>query len=54
LFRGQGFKSAFGGREVTSGFFGEFVDIESEVFGTTLAGTHSLSFRATLRRLADN
>jgi hypothetical protein len=44
----------FGGREVTSGFSGTFEDADSEVFGTTLAGTRSLSFRATLRRLVDN
>src|ERR1700742_19684 len=43
-----------GGREVTSGFSGTFGDTEAEVFGTTLAGSRSLSFRATLRRLADN
>jgi hypothetical protein len=43
----------FAGREVTSGFSGTFADDDSEVFGTSLAGRRSLSFRATLRRLAD-
>jgi hypothetical protein len=43
-----------GGQEVTSGFSGTFADDESEVFGTTLVGgNRSLSFRATLRKLAD-
>jgi hypothetical protein len=44
----------FGGHEVTSGFSGTFDDETAEVFGTTLVGTRSLSFRATLKRLADN
>jgi hypothetical protein len=43
----------FAGQEVTSGFSGTFEDDSSEVFGTTLAGSRSLSFRATLRKLAD-
>jgi hypothetical protein len=43
-----------GGREVTSGFSGIFAGDEAEVFGTTLAGSRSLSFRATLKRLADD
>jgi hypothetical protein len=43
----------FGGQEVTSGFSGTFADDGAEVFGTTLVGTRSLSFRATLKRLAD-
>jgi hypothetical protein len=43
----------FGGREVASGFSGTFGDGDSEVFGTTLVGSRSLSFQATLRRLAD-
>ena len=43
----------FDGREVTSGFSGTFGDGDSEVFGTSLAGSRSISFRATLRRLAD-
>ncbi|MBR0693078.1 GrlR family regulatory protein [Bradyrhizobium lablabi] len=43
----------FGGQEVTSGFSGTFQDDEAEVFGTVLVGTRSLSFRATLKRLAD-
>jgi hypothetical protein len=41
------------GQEVTSGFSGTFADDRAEVFGTTLAGNRSLSFRATLKRLAD-
>ena len=44
----------FAGQEVTSGFSGTFADDTAEVFGTTLFGTRSLSFRATLKRLADS
>jgi hypothetical protein len=44
----------FGGQEVPSGFSGTFSGEEAEVFGTVLVGGHrSLSFRATLKRLAD-
>jgi hypothetical protein len=43
----------FGGQEVTSGFSGTFTQNEAEVFGTVLVGNRSLSFRATLKRLAD-
>lgn len=43
----------FGGHEVTSGFSGTFADSRAEVFGTTLAGSRSLSFRATLKKLSD-
>ena len=43
-----------GGQEVTSGFSGTFTDDEAEVFGTTLVGTKSLSFRATLKRLTND
>jgi hypothetical protein len=44
----------FGGKEVTSGFSGTYRDEEAEVFGTVLvAGHRSLSFRATLKRLAN-
>jgi hypothetical protein len=43
-----------GGQEVASGFSGSFADDHAEVFGTTLVGNRSLSFRATLKRLADN
>ncbi|MGY8705090.1 GrlR family regulatory protein [Bradyrhizobium sp. 18BD] len=43
----------FGGQEVTSGFSGTFTDDGAEVFGTVLVGHRSLSFRATLKRLAD-
>jgi hypothetical protein len=43
----------FAGQEVTSGFTGTFTDDEAEVFGTMLAGNRSLSFRATLKKLAD-
>jgi hypothetical protein len=41
------------GQEVTSGFSGTFTDDGAEVFGTSLVGTRSLGFRATLKRLAD-
>ena len=44
----------FGGHEVTSGFSGTFGDDEAEVFATALVGTKSLSYRATLKRLADD
>jgi hypothetical protein len=44
----------FRGRKVASGFSGTYRGDDSEVFGTTLAGSRSLSFRATLRWLADN
>jgi hypothetical protein len=47
-------RPVFSGREVTTGFSGTFRDEESEVFGTSLVGSRSVSFRATLRRLADN
>jgi hypothetical protein len=43
-----------GGHEVTSGFSGTFAGDEAEVFGTSLVGSKSLSFRATLKRLADD
>jgi len=43
----------FGGQEVASGFSGTFSGDEAEVFGTTLVGTRSLSFHATLKRLDD-
>jgi hypothetical protein len=43
----------FGGEEVTSGFSGTFADDRSEVFGTVLVGSRSLSFRATLKKLAE-
>ena len=43
----------FARQEVTSGFSGTFADDRAEVFGTTLAGNRSLSFRATLKKLAD-
>ena len=43
----------FGGQEVCSGFSGTFANDQVEVFGTTLAGNRSLSFRATLKLLAE-
>jgi hypothetical protein len=43
----------FAGQEVTSGFTGTFANDEAEVFGTTLVGNRSLSFRATLKKLVD-
>jgi len=44
----------FGGQEVTSGFSGTYTDEDAEVYGTTLVGgTRSMSFHATLKRLAD-
>jgi hypothetical protein len=44
----------FAGQEVASGFSGTFASDRAEVFGTTLSGNRSLSFRATLKRLADS
>ena len=44
----------FAGQEVTSGFSGTFADDGAEVFGTTLVGNRSLSFHATLKKLADS
>ena len=44
----------FAGQEVTSGFSGTFADDRAEVFGTTLVGNRSLSFHATLKKLADS
>lgn len=46
-------RPVFGGREVTTGFSGTFKDDNAEVFGTSLVGSRSVSFRATLRKLAD-
>lgn len=42
----------YGGQEVNSGFSGTFDGDRAELFGTSLVGTRSLSFRATLKRLA--
>jgi hypothetical protein len=53
-FRDRLVRPLFGGQEVTTGFSGTFADDRSEVFGTTLAGSRSLSFRATLKKLADS
>ena len=52
-FADQFVRPLFGGQEVASGFSGTFTDEGSEVFGTVLVGRRSLSFRATLKRLAD-
>ncbi|MBN9040119.1 MAG: hypothetical protein J0H38_02445 [Rhizobiales bacterium] len=43
----------FGGMEVGVGFSGTYKDDSAEVFGTSLVGTRSISFRATLRKQAD-
>src|SRR6202165_352241 len=40
----------FAGQKVSSGFSGSFADDRAEVFGTTLVGNRSLSFRATLKK----
>jgi hypothetical protein len=47
-------RPVFGGREVTTGFSGTYKDGASEVFGTSLVGSRSVSFRATLRKIADS
>ncbi|PZA13697.1 hypothetical protein DNX69_01125 [Rhodopseudomonas palustris] len=41
----------FTGHDVTTGFSGSFADARSEVFGTSLIGSRSVAFRATLRLL---
>ncbi len=46
-------RPVFAGREVTTGFSGTDGGDHSEVFGTSLVGSRSISFRATLRFLAD-
>src|SRR5450432_2296504 len=43
----------FAGQEVASGFSGTFAGDQAEVFGTSLIGSRSLTFRATLKKLAD-
>jgi hypothetical protein len=43
----------FAGQEVSTGFSGTFEDGRSEVFGTTLVGSRSLSFRAVVQKVAD-
>ena len=53
-FRDPMARPLFNKQEVTSGFSGTYTDEGAEVFGTTLVGgTRSMSFRATLKRLAD-
>ncbi|WGR96536.1 hypothetical protein MTX26_18885 [Bradyrhizobium sp. ISRA443] len=42
-----------GGQEVHSGFSGTFGEDGADAFGTVLVGTRSLSFRATLKWLAE-
>src|SRR4030081_3674762 len=46
-------RPVFAGREVTTGFSGTYRDDNSDVFGPSLVGRRSISFRATLRWLAD-
>jgi hypothetical protein len=52
-YRDSAARPVFAGREVTSGFSGTYRDDDSDVFGTSLIGSRSVSFQATLRRLAD-
>jgi hypothetical protein len=52
-YRDSAARPVFAGREVTTGFSGTYRDGVSEVFGTSLVGSRSISFRATLRLLAD-
>jgi len=52
-FADQFVRPLFGGEEVASGFSGTFGDDAAEVFGTVLVGSRSLSFQATLKRLAE-
>lgn len=44
----------FAGQEVASGFTGTFAGDRAEVFGTSLVRNRSLSFRATLKWLAES
>jgi hypothetical protein len=46
-------RPVFAGREVTTGFSGTWSGERSEVFGTSLVGSRSVSFRAILQKLAD-
>ncbi|MCG6203622.1 hypothetical protein LPW26_03140 [Rhodopseudomonas sp. HC1] len=46
-------RPVFAGREVSTGFSGTFANDRSEVFATSLVGSRSISFRATLQWLAD-
>ena len=43
-------RPVFAGGKVATGFSGTCRDEQSEVFGSSLAGPRSISFRATLRR----
>jgi len=43
----------FGGEAVASGFSGTYEGDTAEAFGTVLIGRRSLSFHATLKRLAE-
>jgi hypothetical protein len=52
-YRDSSARPVFAGREVATGFSGTYGNDQSEVFGTSLVGSRSVSFRATLRRLAD-
>lgn len=46
-------RPVFAGREVSTGFSGTFANDRSEVFATSLVGSRSVSFRATLHLLAE-
>jgi hypothetical protein len=46
-------RPVFAGREVSTGFSGSFSDDRSKVFGTSLVGSRSVGFSATLHRLSD-
>lgn len=52
-YRDPAARPVFAGHEVTTGFSGSYRDDGSEVYGTSLVGSRSVSFRAQLRRLAD-
>lgn len=43
-----------GGHEVGVGFSGTFENDTAEVFATSLVGKRSITFRATLRKIADS
>jgi hypothetical protein len=49
-YRSGSARPIFAGREVATGLFGTFRGDDSEVFGASLAGRQSVSFRATLLR----
>jgi hypothetical protein len=52
-YRDVSVRPVFAGYEVTTGFSGTYADDCADVFGTSLVGSRSVSFRARLQKLAD-